>query len=209
MKEDNLFVESDTLYFPRVGRQNTEQVLSLVKARALELGISTIVVASTSGRTGVQAVEFFSGFKVVVVTLPYGYPRPGNRLREDYKAQILEKGGHVLTTTQALAGVSRAVRRKLGTYQVGEIVAHALRIFGQGMKVVCEITVMAADAGLIRTDEEVIVIAGRAGGADTAAVVKPVHAQDFFDLQIREILCKPRQWPQPTQLPPLQEPMLV
>ncbi|MFH1928052.1 MAG: hypothetical protein ABIK79_07760 [Chloroflexota bacterium] len=51
---------------------------------------------------------------------------------------------------------------------------------------------MAADAGLIRTDEEVIAIAGTGRGADTAVVLQPAHAQDFFNLRVKEIICKPR-----------------
>jgi hypothetical protein len=70
--------------------------------------------------------------------------------------------------------------------------AYALRIFGEGMKVACEIALMAADAGLVRTDEEVIAIAGTGRGADTAVVLVPANAHTFFDLRILEILCKPR-----------------
>jgi hypothetical protein len=59
------------------------------------------------------------------------------------------------------------------------------------MKVACEVAVMAADAGLVRTDEDVIAIAGTGRGADTALVLRPVNSQDFFDLKVKEILCKP------------------
>jgi hypothetical protein len=76
-------------------------------------------------------------------------------------------------------------------YVLGEIIADTLRIFGQGMKVVCEISMMAADSGLVHTDEDVIAIAGSSRGADTAVVLKPVNTHNFFDLKIREILCKP------------------
>jgi len=51
---------------------------------------------------------------------------------------------------------------------------------------------MAADAGLARTDEEVIAIGGTDHGADTAIVVTPVNTHHFFNLRVREILCKPR-----------------
>ncbi|MBA7684669.1 hypothetical protein ES703_93075 [subsurface metagenome] len=49
------------------------------------------------------------------------------------------------------------------------------------MKVACEIAVMAADAGLIRSDEEIISVAGThagggKGGADTAIVLQPAPA---------------------------------
>jgi hypothetical protein len=44
----------------------------------------------------------------------------------------------------------------------------------------------------VRTDEQVIAIAGTGKGADTAVVLKPANAQTFFDLEVLEILCKPR-----------------
>jgi hypothetical protein len=62
---------------------------------------------------------------------------------------------------------------------------------GQGMKVAIEVSVMAADAGLVRTDEDIIAVAGTAVGADYAIVLKPVVSDNFFDLKVREILCKP------------------
>ena len=77
-------------------------------------------------------------------------------------------------------------------YLFEEVVANTLRLFGQGMKVACDITLMAADAGLVRTDEDVIAIAGTSRGADTAVVLRPVNSEDFFDLRVKEILCKPR-----------------
>jgi hypothetical protein len=76
-------------------------------------------------------------------------------------------------------------------YLLGDIVASTLRIFGEGMKVTCEISLMAADAGLVRTDEAVISIAGTGRGADTAIVLCPVNTGDFFRLKVKEILCKP------------------
>jgi hypothetical protein len=63
---------------------------------------------------------------------------------------------------------------------------------GEGMKVTLEIAMMAADAGLVRTDEEVIAIAGTAKGADTAVVLNPVNSHNFFNMRVKEILCKPR-----------------
>ena len=50
---------------------------------------------------------------------------------------------------------------------------------------------MAADAGLVRTDENVISVGGTSRGSDTALVLTPVTSQNFFDLRIKEILCKP------------------
>jgi hypothetical protein len=67
-----------------------------------------------------------------------------------------------------------------------------LRMFGQGMKVACEIAAMAADAGLVRTDEEIIAIGGTGRGADTAVVLQPSYVHRLFNLKVKEIICKPR-----------------
>jgi hypothetical protein len=186
-------IEVQGVYFAESGSANTEKTLERAKKRAEQLGIKTIVVASTSGETGVKAVKMFANCKVVVVTHATGFPAPDvQELTQQNRAKILEKGGMILTGTHAFGGVGRAVRRKLNTYQVDEIIAHTLRLFGQGAKVACEIVLMAADAGLIRTDEEVISIGGTGNGADTALVIKPAHTHDFFELRVREVLCKPR-----------------
>ena len=73
-----------------------------------------------------------------------------------------------------------------------EIVAHTLRRMGQGVKVAVEVSVMAADAGLIPTGGEVIAIGGSGKGADAAIVLKPAHMNNFFDLEILEIIAMPR-----------------
>jgi hypothetical protein len=186
-------MEIQSVYFSESGSTNTEETLAVAKKRAEQLGIKTIVVASTSGETGAKAVGLFANHRVVVVTHSTGFQVPDvQEFNQQNRAKILEKGGVILTATHALGGVGRAVRRRFSTYQVDEIIAQALRVFGQGTKVACEITLMAADAGLIRTDEEVVSIGGTASGADTALVVKPAHTHDFFELKVKEVLCKPR-----------------
>jgi len=113
------------------------------------------------------------------------------QLSEEYRESIQSAGGQILTCQHAFGGVGRAVRKKLGTYELEEVMAYTLRIFGEGTKVACEIALMAVDAGLVRTDEDAISIGGTGRGADTAIVLRPTNAQTFFDMRIREILCKP------------------
>jgi len=186
-------IEIQSVCFAESGSANTENTLEVAKKRAEQLGIKTIVIASTSGETGLKALKLFTDYKIVVVTHATGFPAPdAQELIPQNRAKILEKGGSILTATHAFGGVGRAVRRRFNTYQVDEIIAQTLRVFGQGTKVACEIVLMAADAGLIRTDEEVVSIGGTASGADTALVIKPAHTHDFFELRVREILCKPR-----------------
>lgn len=186
-------MESRIIYFENPGKENTEAVLSIAKQRAEELGIKTIVVATTGGDTAVKAVEVFSGLKVIAVTHVTGFLGPNIQECTEANRRLIEsKGGIVLTTAHAFSGISRAMRNKFNTYVIGDIVANTLYIFGQGVKVACEIALMAADSGLARTDEEVISIAGTDRGADTAIVLTPVNTRKFFDLKVKEILCKPR-----------------
>jgi len=180
------------VYFEKPSRSNTERTLQITRVRAEELGIRTILVAKTKGATGVRAAEEFRGFNVVVVTHSTGFSEPNyQELTEENRQAIEAAGARILTCQHALGGVGRAVRKKLGTYELEEIIAYTLRIFGEGMKVSCEMAMMAADAGLVRTDEPVIAIAGTGRGADTAVVLRPANAQTFFDMRIMVILCKP------------------
>ena len=183
----------ETTYFEETGAANTDAVFAIAKKRVEELGIDTIVVATTLGSTGVKAAEIFRGKNVVVVTHYTGYDAPNvQQVSEENLARMRDLGAAVLTATHGLGAIGRAVNRKLKTAQADDIVAHTLRIFGQGMKVTCEIVAMAADAGLVKTDQDVISIAGSSRGADTAVVVQPANVSDFFDLKVKEILCKPR-----------------
>ena len=182
-----------SIYFEKPGPQNTARTLEIARQRADELGVRTVLVASTRGETGVQAAQQFQGYVVVVVTHSTGGREPNTQeLTEENRAAIEAAGAKILTCQHAFGGVNRAVRKKLGTYLTDEIIAYTLRTFGEGMKVCLEIVVMAADAGLVRVGEPCIAIAGTGRGADTAVVLVPANAQQFFDLRVMEVLAKPR-----------------
>ncbi len=195
MREANKmnFLERKTVYFEAPGPQNTQSILRLAKEYAENEEIKDIVVASTTGETGAKASEIFKNFNVVVVTHHSGFVEPGTpELTEENRRTILENGAKVLTATHALSGVERAVRKKFKTIQPLELIAHALRLFGEGTKVCVEITAMAADAGLIPVDKNVVAIGGTGRGADTALVIKPAGTSYFFSLEVRELIAKPR-----------------
>ncbi|MEE8570253.1 MAG: pyruvate kinase alpha/beta domain-containing protein [Candidatus Bathyarchaeia archaeon] len=182
----------ETVYFKETSEGNTDVTLKLAKERAEKLGIKTIVVASTRGMTGVQASEFFEGYNVVVVSHHTGYKGADvQELTSENWEKIEASGGKVLVAGHVFGGVGRAVRRKFKTYQVDEVIAATLKVFGPGTKVCAEIVLMAADAGVISIQEDVIAIGGTGRGADTALVMRPVNAFDFFNLKIREVICKP------------------
>lgn len=181
-----------TVYFEKPGNQNTEETLKITQKWADENNIETIVVASASGKTGIRALELMPSKDVVIVTHATGFR--GENVQElvpENRKKIESMGGKILTCQHALAGISRAVRIKYNTYEIDEIIANTLRRFGQGLKVTVELCLMAADAGLIRTDVDVIAVGGTGTGADTAAVIRPTNVTRFFDMKIRGILCKP------------------
>lgn len=185
--------ETRSVYYEKPGMDNTDRTLELGRQRAVALGLKHAVVASTSGKTGVRACEVLQGLRVVVVTHSVGFAGSNQvELSEEHRRRIVELGGVVLTCQHAFGGIGRAVRRKLGTYQLDEVVAFVLRSFCEGIKVACEITVMATDAGLVPAGAEVLAIGGTGRGADTAVVILAANAQDFFDLRVLEIVCKPR-----------------
>jgi len=188
-------VKRKTVYFEKSGSQNTKALLKLVKEYAASAGIRDIVVASTGGETGVAASRLLKGYNVVVVTHHSGFSELGvHELKEEHRKRIIENGAKIFTGTHALSSVERAVRKKFGTVMPLEIMANTLRLMGEGTKVCVEITLMAADAGLIPVDRDVIAVAGTGKGADTALVIKPANASRFFDLKIREVIAKPREF---------------
>ena len=180
-------LETKTTVFEKGGPENTDTTLALALERARERGIRDVVVASSSGATGARAVEVFAGFNVIAVNGIYV-----EKLEEAHRHTIEEGGGRVLFHGHAFGMLGRAVKNKLGPLQVDEVIAHVLRLFGQGVKVAAEVTCMATDAALITPGTEVMAIGGSGQGADTSVILTAVHTQDFFDTRFLEIVCKPR-----------------
>jgi hypothetical protein len=181
------------VYFGEPGPRNSRRTLEVAARRAAELDIPAVLVATTSGRTGALAAEVFRGRPVIAVSHSAGFARPNHQeMVPRYRKRIEALGGRVLTCQHAFGGVGRAVRKKLGTYELEEIIAYTLRVFGQGAKVAIEVALMAADAGWIRVGEPCLSIGGSDEGADTALVLKPSNAQTFFDVRVLEVLAKPR-----------------
>lgn len=195
-------LEKTILYCESPG-DNTELVLAAAKKRAKELKIRDVVVATTHGGTAIRAKEVFADAKLnlVAVGIAEGYRENGWCFTEAEKAKLDKAGIKPLVTSHALGdGVASSFTEKSGGKSIEEIVRDTLYRFGQGMKVAVEITLMAADAGLIPMDREVMAIAGTAEGTDTCIVVKPSYPRRFFDLEIREIVAKPRNLATGTQI---------
>ena len=193
-------MENKITYFEEIKKENTAQTFKTALQRGNELGIKTFVVASTSGWTGVQAMKAFEGMNLIVVSSCYGAREPDKWSFTDENLKLLKgKGIPILTAAHAFGGITRAMNQMNiteapYTYVIGDIVANTLRMFGQGVKVACEIACMATDAGLVHSKEDIISMggSGRVGGADVAVVLTPANSHRLFETRIKEILCKPR-----------------
>jgi hypothetical protein len=180
-------------YFMEPGPHNTDATLEAAKERAKALAIDKVVISSCRGTTARRALDLFEdSSSIIIVTHVTGFREADHQeLPEEEKRYLLSKGAHVLTSEHAFGGVGRAFRNKTGTFQIDEIVAYTLRTFGQGTKVAIEIALMAADAGLISTGEDIISIGGTVQGVDTALVLRGKNTHHFFDLKVKEVICKP------------------
>ena len=193
MSEQSLYHDIHCRYFHKPGGKNTKSVLESVSRRAIDLSIGKILIPTCSGRTAFEALKVFDKkIKIIAVTHVTGYAKPDTQeLDEKDRRELESQGVTVLTCQHAFGGVGRGIRNKLASYQVDEIIAYSLRIFGQGVKVAIEVALMAADAGLVRTDEDIISIGGTAKGVDAALVLQPANSSRLFDLKVKEVICKP------------------
>ena len=187
------YIDAPCRYFEKPGPRNTKKVLEAVSKRAEALSIEKVLIATCSGKTAFEALKTLKdGIRIIAVTHVTGFSKPDvQEMSDEIREELMSNGVKVLTAQHAFGGVGRAVRNKLSTFQVDEIMAFTLRIFGHGTKVAVEVALMAADAGLVRTDEDIISIGGSAQGADSALVVRPANTHNFFDLKVRQIICKP------------------
>ena len=171
----------------------TEKVLKLAKDELEKWEVKDIVVASTTGDTGLQAAKLFkdSDANLVIVAHSVGFRNPNeNQFDPDMKKEIEKMGRSVLFSTMPFHTINDAVRKKIGSSSV-TLIADALRMMGQGTKVCVEIVAMACDAGMIESGRNVIAVAGTARGADTVLLVKSANSRRFFDLRIVDVLAKP------------------
>ena len=184
-------MEGRILYFDRPGKANTEATLRAARRRAEELGIRQVVVASSHGYTAREAKAIFADLDVnlIAVSICAAFDDEGWTMTAEERAGLEALGIKVLTCLHSLGDdVSDAFTRSAPN----RIVRETLYRFGQGMKVAVEVALMAADAGLLDMTQEAIAIAGTDEGADTAIVIRPAYARKFRELEIREILAKPR-----------------
>jgi len=187
-------VEEKVFYFEKKGSVNTDRALEIALACCEEKGIRKIVVASSTGKTALRLHDKAKP-SIEVIAVTYG---AGSKYREEVeefnrnRETLAEKGIRVVRGIHALSATERTFENK---YKSGfiplNVVADTLRMFSQGMKVCVEVAVMAAEAGFVTPDEEVVAVGGTGTGADTAVVLKPAYAAGMFETKFKAVLCMP------------------
>jgi hypothetical protein len=186
-------MEVPVTYFERKGSENTDTALRLAYDRAKALKITHVIVPTTTGSTAVKALEIMKDLTLIVVTHMSGFTQPGgNQLLPKHRKTLEQAKVTILTASHALSGVERGIRNKFDTIGPAILIANALKMLGQGVKVAVEITLMAADAGLLPMNEPIVALGGTGHGVDAAMVIQPAHTNNVFDLYIQELICKPR-----------------
>jgi hypothetical protein len=168
-------LERKIVYFEAPGEENTAAVLTSAKARAQELGIKHILIPSIRGDSAEKALDFFANTNV---TLFFVGTDPA-RFSPETKQHIADSGFKLVFYKQV-------------DYQYPDEVKNAFRRFGQGTKVAVEVTLIATQEEIIEQGAEVVALGGSSKGFDTALVIKAATSDEFYELEIREILCKPR-----------------
>ncbi len=194
-------MEEKVVYFEKVGKENTGLALKLALERAKARGINKVVLASTFGDTARLAAKLWKNEGIKLIVVPHQFGFSGWKF-DPALAEELKKQGHVVHYGTMLFHTENLY----GT-DTPRVLADMLRAFCQGMKVVVEIVLMAADAGHVEIGEKVVVVAGTGRGADTAVVCAASTSTRVRDLHIEEIICKPLQtknviMPPPGQRPP-------
>jgi hypothetical protein len=182
-------------YFENAGPKNTDRCIEIVRQAVADEGIEHVVVATTRGDTGVAVAETLAGTgaNVVAVTHSAGFKAPNDmELSEEKRRRILEAGGKIYTGTILTHSLETSLAGQFQGVYPTTLIALTLRRLGQGIKVVCEITMEACDAGLIPEGEEVLAVAGTGRGADTVAILRSAASKRFLELKVLEILAKSR-----------------
>lgn len=179
--------------FNTPGPIHTDETLALALDAARQRHIDLIVTPSNTGSTAMKLADAAGpGFRIVCVSHVYGFAgRPGNDMAEETRQALIHRGVPVVTAAHALSGAERALSGMSGSVFPVEIVAHTLRMLGQGVKVAVETATMVCDAGLVQPGQRIIALGGSGSGVDTAVILRPQPSHQLMDTRIDELLAKP------------------
>ncbi|MFH1934335.1 MAG: pyruvate kinase alpha/beta domain-containing protein [Pseudomonadota bacterium] len=203
-----------------------DELFESVKKRAKELGVKKILIASSSGDSAKRTVRELGtkDYEIIVVTdraeVVWDVGSMSEKMRREYeiktgakeypngidhdssvRKELQDMGVNwIIQATEVFRGINVP-----GGFNVAQVIAQTLYLFGSGTKVAIEITLIACDAGAIRAGEDVIAIAGKNKGLNTALLLTAAHTDEFFgigfpeakkpiqELRVKEVIYK-RDW---------------
>jgi hypothetical protein len=172
-------MEKSVVYFAEPGPENTDEIIKAVAKRMEQGDVKTVVVASTSGKTGLKFAEALRD-KAKVVAISH------EKMEKELKEKIVKLGG---------IAVDKA---HLPLHKRGmDDVRNSFYSLGQGFKVAIEVILIACDKKLIEPYKDVIGVAGSGEGSDTAIVARATTTKEIFSkdktkkLEVREIIAMP------------------
>jgi len=169
-----LKVVKNILYL-KPGAKSTADLVEAVAERAKEAGVSSVVVASTKGRSALKLAEALKGAAGVVSVTEFTYDG-------DLKKQMKKLGVTAIERADLPLQDRRGMR-------------DALLFFGAGVKAALEAAVIAAEKGVAQG--KVMTVAGSRGGLDTALIVRPAPPSDLSSpdpekrMKVLEIIAMP------------------
>ena len=181
-------------YHEKPGPHNTRACIDILHQLVHDEGYKDVVVASTSGETGLAVARRLQGkgVNLVVVAHSAGFLGPNqDQFSDDAYQEITWIGGRVYKGTILTHSIETALAKEFSGCYPTLLIANTLRRFGQGIKVCCEIVMEAVDGGLVAEGQEVVAMAGTAKGADTVALIKSAASKRFLDLYVSQIVAKP------------------
>lgn len=182
-------------YFDTEGENYTDELILAVKDKLDVSSIKKIIIASSTGESALKLKHAIDNDDIEIINVTHHMGFSGDN-ESDISEEMIEKlekeGIKTYFGSHAFSGAARGVTNKYGGYSPLDVVADTFRMFSHGIKVGAEISIMAADAGLIPVGEEIIAIGGRGHGVDSAVILTPVNAKNLFDLKIHEIIAMPR-----------------
>ena len=183
-------------YFEEQGNDYTDDLIKAVKDKLESSGdIKRILIASSTGQSALKLYAALDDddIEIINVTHHMGFKEDNVADISDEMIKKLEDVGiRTYIGAHAFSGAARGVTNKYGGFSPLDVVADTLRMFSHGVKVSAEISIMAADAGLVPVGEKIIAIGGRGHGVDTAVILTPVNAKNLFDLKFHEIIAMPK-----------------
>lgn len=178
-------IEKPTVYFDKGSPEHTDATIEALKKRIDDFQPATVIVASTSGKTGLAAARALESTKIRVIVVPFqAGSAPAEKwgtAQADIRHECERLGAQFLPDTPLC---------RLLDNDRPDIV-DAWRVLGQGLKVALQVASMCVDTGLVESGAEVIALGGTGRGADTAVVLTTHGYEDVLKSKVKEIIAIP------------------